>query len=65
MLRADPGHLRLHHEMMQTNWHQYIECTGMRVGNLNHDLSLKGLDELTLALLNSRVYLTQMIYIVV
>ncbi|WMV41645.1 hypothetical protein MTR67_035030 [Solanum verrucosum] len=23
--------MRLHHKMMQANWHQYIECTSMRV----------------------------------
>ena len=33
---ADPGYLRLHHKMMQANWHQYIECTGMRVGMRNN-----------------------------
>ena len=28
-LRADLGYLRTHHEMIQDNWHQYIECTSM------------------------------------
>uniref|UniRef100_M1ATR0 Late blight resistance protein n=1 Tax=Solanum tuberosum TaxID=4113 RepID=M1ATR0_SOLTU len=27
---------------MQANWHQYIECTSMRAGKLNNNLSLKG-----------------------
>uniref|UniRef100_M1E068 Late blight resistance protein n=1 Tax=Solanum tuberosum TaxID=4113 RepID=M1E068_SOLTU len=31
---ADPSYLYLHHKMMQANWHQYIECTSMRVGML-------------------------------
>ncbi|WMV40259.1 hypothetical protein MTR67_033644 [Solanum verrucosum] len=38
---ADPGYLYLHRHKMQANWHQYIECTSMRAGKLNHDLSLK------------------------
>nr|AAT38768.2 Late blight resistance protein, putative [Solanum demissum] len=42
VLDADPGYLRLHHHKMQANWHQYIECTSMRVRELNHNLSLKG-----------------------
>ena len=62
-LRADPGYLRLHHQFMQANWYQYIECTSMQVGDIDNDLSLRRFDELTLALLNLRVYLTQMIYI--
>ena len=39
---ADPGYLYLHHKTMQANWHQYMECTSMRAGKLNHNLSLKG-----------------------
>ena len=31
----------LHYDMMYANWHQYIECTSMRVGILNNNLSLK------------------------
>uniref|UniRef100_M1DAY7 Late blight resistance protein n=1 Tax=Solanum tuberosum TaxID=4113 RepID=M1DAY7_SOLTU len=42
MLDANPGYLRLHHNKMQANWHQYIECTSMRAGKLNNNLSLKG-----------------------
>ena len=29
--------------LMQTIWHHYIECTSMRVGKLNDNLSLKAL----------------------
>uniref|UniRef100_M1C3F8 Late blight resistance protein n=1 Tax=Solanum tuberosum TaxID=4113 RepID=M1C3F8_SOLTU len=32
-LDADPSYLCQHH-MMLANWHQYIECTSMRVGML-------------------------------
>ena len=42
-LRADLGYLRLHHETMQANWHQYIECMIMRFGMLNNNLSLMGI----------------------
>ena len=42
-LHADVGYLRLHHKMIKVNWHQYIECTSMRVGKLNDNLSLKAL----------------------
>ena len=42
VLDADPGYLCLHHNKMQANWHQYMECTSMRAGKLNHNLSLKG-----------------------
>ena len=38
---ADPGYLCLHRNKMQANWHQYIECTSMRAGKLNNNLSLK------------------------
>ena len=34
VLRVDLGYLRLHYKTMQANWHQYIECTSMRVGML-------------------------------
>ena len=34
VLDADPGYLCLHRHKMQANWHQYIECTSMRVGML-------------------------------
>ena len=44
---ADPGYLRLHHKTMQANWHQYMECTSMRVGPLNNNLSLKGIQKRT------------------
>ncbi|WMV55726.1 hypothetical protein MTR67_049111 [Solanum verrucosum] len=27
ILDADPGYLNLHHQTMQANWHQYMECT--------------------------------------
>ncbi|KAH0693642.1 hypothetical protein KY285_020739 [Solanum tuberosum] len=27
---ADPSYLYLHHNTMQANWHQYIECTNPR-----------------------------------
>ena len=54
-LRADPGYLRQHHETMQANKHQYIECTSMLVKEINNDLSLRGFDELTLDLLYSRI----------
>ena len=47
VLNADPGYLRLHHKKMQANWHQYIECTSMRVGKLNNNLSLKGVQRNT------------------
>nr|ABI34394.1 Mutator transposable element-related protein, putative [Solanum tuberosum] len=47
VLDADPGYLCLHHNKMQANWHQYMECTSMRVGKLNHNLSLKGIQENT------------------
>ena len=39
---ADPGYLYLHHNKMQANWHQYMECTSMQAGKLNNNLSLKG-----------------------
>ncbi|WMV40813.1 hypothetical protein MTR67_034198 [Solanum verrucosum] len=42
VLDADPGYLCLHHHKMQANWNQYIECTSMRAGKLNNNLSLKG-----------------------
>uniref|UniRef100_M1DPS4 Late blight resistance protein n=1 Tax=Solanum tuberosum TaxID=4113 RepID=M1DPS4_SOLTU len=42
VLDVDPGYLCLHHNKMQANWHQDIECTSMRVGKLNNNLSLKG-----------------------
>uniref|UniRef100_M1AT31 Glutaredoxin n=1 Tax=Solanum tuberosum TaxID=4113 RepID=M1AT31_SOLTU len=32
---------------MQANWHQYIECMSMRVGKLNNNLSLKGVQRMT------------------
>ena len=35
-LRVDPGYVCVHHEMMQANWHQYIECTSIQVGMLNN-----------------------------
>uniref|UniRef100_M1DZ58 Late blight resistance protein n=1 Tax=Solanum tuberosum TaxID=4113 RepID=M1DZ58_SOLTU len=47
---ADPNYLDLHHKMMQDNWHQYIECTSMRVGMLKQhrfEKKLKGTEELT------------------
>ncbi|WMV28626.1 hypothetical protein MTR67_022011 [Solanum verrucosum] len=44
---ADPGYLCLHRHKMQANWHQYIECTSMRAGKLNHNLSLKRVQENT------------------
>jgi len=31
---TDPSYLCLHHKTMQDNWHQYIQCTSMRVGML-------------------------------
>ncbi|WMV37206.1 hypothetical protein MTR67_030591 [Solanum verrucosum] len=31
---VDPSYLCLHLKTMQANWHQYIECTSMRVGML-------------------------------
>nr|AAT39947.1 Late blight resistance protein, putative [Solanum demissum] len=34
VLDADPEYLRLHHNKMQANWHQYMECTNMRAGPL-------------------------------
>ena len=34
VLDVDPHYLHLHHNMMQAIWHQYIECTSMRVGML-------------------------------
>ncbi|WMV14957.1 hypothetical protein MTR67_008342 [Solanum verrucosum] len=33
---ADPGYLNLHHQTMQANWHQYMECTSMRAGKLSN-----------------------------
>ncbi|WMV51968.1 hypothetical protein MTR67_045353 [Solanum verrucosum] len=33
---ADPGYLYLHHNKMQANWHQYMECTSMRAGKLSN-----------------------------
>ncbi|WMV34611.1 hypothetical protein MTR67_027996 [Solanum verrucosum] len=39
---AGPGYLCLHHNKMQANWHQYMECTSMRAGKLNFNSSLKG-----------------------
>ena len=33
---ADPRYLRLYHKTMQTNCHQYIELTSMRVEMLNN-----------------------------
>ncbi|WMV14525.1 hypothetical protein MTR67_007910 [Solanum verrucosum] len=42
---ADPGYLRQHHNKMQANWHQYIECTNMRVGMLNHTQARRNLKE--------------------
>nr|ABI34323.1 Late blight resistance protein, putative [Solanum demissum] len=51
---VDPGYLCLHHNKMQANWHQYMECTSMRAGPLNNNSSLKGVQRKhTLALLNS------------
>ena len=47
VLDADLGYLRLHHKTMQANWHQYMECTSMRAGQLNHNLSLKGIQKRT------------------
>ncbi|WMV57465.1 hypothetical protein MTR67_050850 [Solanum verrucosum] len=47
VLDADPGYLRLHRQKMQANWHQYMECTSMRVGPLNNNLSLKGIQKRT------------------
>ncbi|WMV54720.1 hypothetical protein MTR67_048105 [Solanum verrucosum] len=44
---ADPGYLCLHRHKMQANWHQYIECTSMRAGKLNHNLSLKRVQQNT------------------
>nr|ABI34355.1 Late blight resistance protein, putative [Solanum demissum] len=41
VLNADPGYLHLYHKTMQANWHQYIDCTSMRAGQLNNNLSLK------------------------
>ena len=63
VLSGDPGYPRLYHKMMQANWNQYIDCTNIQFGELNDYLSLRGLDELSLALLNSRIYSTQRIYI--
>ena len=40
--RADPDYLRLHHKMMQANWHQYTECMSMHVWMLNKTYALKG-----------------------
>nr|AAT39948.2 hypothetical protein SDM1_25t00015 [Solanum demissum] len=34
VLDADPEYPRLHHNKMQANRHQYIECTSMRVGKI-------------------------------
>ena len=47
VLDADPGYMRLHHNKMQANWHQYMECTSMRAGKLNHNLRLKRVQENT------------------
>ena len=44
---ADLGYLCLRRHKMQANWHQYIECTSMRAGKLNHNLSLKRVQENT------------------
>ncbi|WMV57998.1 hypothetical protein MTR67_051383 [Solanum verrucosum] len=44
---ADPGYLYLHRHKTQANWHQYMECTSMRAGKLNHNLSLKRVQENT------------------
>ena len=33
---ADPSYLLLHHNMMPTNLHHYIECTNIPVGMLKH-----------------------------
>ena len=33
---ADLGYLDLHHETMQANWHQYMECTSMQAGKLSN-----------------------------
>ena len=54
VLRVDLGYLRLHYKTMQANWHQYIECTSMRVGVLNN-IGLKEIlkETLTLTLLSS------------
>uniref|UniRef100_M1BXQ8 Late blight resistance protein n=1 Tax=Solanum tuberosum TaxID=4113 RepID=M1BXQ8_SOLTU len=38
---ANPSYLCLHHNKMQANWHQYIECMSMRVGVLTN-IGLKG-----------------------
>uniref|UniRef100_M1DG42 Late blight resistance protein n=1 Tax=Solanum tuberosum TaxID=4113 RepID=M1DG42_SOLTU len=46
-LDTDPGYLRLHHNKMQANSHQYIERTSMRVGMLHNNLSLKGIQRNT------------------
>ena len=45
VLNVDPGYMCLHHNKMQANWHQYIECTSMRAGKLNHNLSLERVHE--------------------
>uniref|UniRef100_M1DGL0 Late blight resistance protein n=1 Tax=Solanum tuberosum TaxID=4113 RepID=M1DGL0_SOLTU len=42
-LDTDPGYLCVHHKKMQANWHQYIECTSMRIGMLKQDIGLKGI----------------------
>ena len=47
VLDADPGYLRLHHNKMQANWHQYMKCTSMQAGPLNNNLSLKGIQKRT------------------
>lgn len=35
-LDIDPCYLHLHHNTMQSNWHQYTECTSMQVGILTN-----------------------------
>ncbi|KAH0728042.1 hypothetical protein KY284_003907 [Solanum tuberosum] len=35
----DPGYLYLHHNKMQANWHQYMECTSMRAGTKQQRLA--------------------------
>ena len=44
---VDPGYLCLQRHKMQANWHQYIECMSMRAEKLNHNLSLKRVQENT------------------
>ncbi|WMV25071.1 hypothetical protein MTR67_018456, partial [Solanum verrucosum] len=58
-LEANPGYLLLHQKTMQANWHQYIECTSMRVGVLTNIGLIEVLKETLTWLFSTHEYSTR------